>query len=98
MGNPGHPDLILAEFQAKARAGELLHPIEAVETTSPWKPLLTRWAILGGVGVLIALLYFNWLVTTAVAGFLLLAAAREIWVWRRESADAEVIEEPPEIT
>jgi hypothetical protein len=91
MGNPGHADLILAEFQTKLRAGELTHPIDPPDAdVSPRMALITRWAILAVVSSAVALLYYNWVVTAAIAAFILLAAAREIWLWRGSRADRQL--------
>ena len=90
MGNPGHPDLILAEFQTKLRAAEVTHPIEPPDADgSPRMALISRWATLAVASSAVALLYYNWVVTAAIAAFILLAVAREIWLWRGSHAEEE---------
>ena len=86
FSQPGHPDLILAEFQAKMRAGEFQRGLDpAEERAKRGAALLIRWAILIFVAVLTILNFNDMLITVAVIAFLVLAAGAEVWLWRRRS-------------
>jgi|ERR687888_105547 hypothetical protein len=89
-GQPGHPDLILAEFQAKMRTGELgenYPPDPAEEKAGRGASLLIRWAIMLFIAGLILLNANEMLVTVAVIAFLILAGAAETRLWRRCSRE-----------
>ena len=86
FSQPGHPDLILAEFQAKMRAGEFQRGLDPAEDRAKrGAALLIRWAILISVAVLTILNFNDTLITVAVIAFLVLAAGAEVWLWRRRS-------------
>ena len=93
MGNPGHPDLIAAEFKARARAGELLRELSPGEETARTVGLfLLRWLIVAGVGAAVIFNYENTLITAAVILVAVLAVVAEVWLWRRRSRGGELEE------
>ena len=86
MGNPGHPDLILAEFQAKARAGVLFRqPDPAEEKTRRGAGLIARLVIVAVAAALVITNYNDWRITAAVVPVVTLVVVAEIWLWRRRS-------------
>ncbi len=91
MGNPGHPDLILAEFKARARAGLLLRqPDSSEEKTRRGAGLIVRLVIVAATGALVITNYDDWRITAAVIAVVALVLVAEIWLWRRRSRADEL--------
>jgi hypothetical protein len=89
-GQPGHADLVRAEFKAKmqARASNPDYDAEeAFEEEKTFKAvaLLIRWAILVAAGALLTLFMEDRVVTVGVIVFIALAVMTEVWLWRRRS-------------
>jgi len=89
-GQPGHQDLLLAEFQAKMRAREQ-NPghddqAEQEEKTTRSGAFVIRWAILIGAAAFVILNLDDSRATIAVLVFLSLVAALEAWLWRPRRA------------
>jgi len=88
-GQPGHQDLLLAEFQAKMRARER-NPgpddhAEQEEKTNRGGDFVIRWAILIGAAAFVVLNFDDNRATLAVLVVLSLVAMSEVWLWHRRA-------------
>jgi len=92
-GQPGHAELVLAEFKAKMQARAANPDYDAEEALAEEKAfqgfaVLIRWAILIAAGALLALFMEDRAVTVGVIVFIALAVLTQIWLWRRRSRRA----------